>query len=214
MKVLRSGIFLAAALTLGLGGGLFSIAVAQGQAPAKPGAQAKAAPEKPTAAAPGEISLKTVKILIGETITLIPSEITKADGTVIKFDKADLTKIIVPYDDAVRIIKIANMSAEAHLCEMPEVEAQNWDALRTHEISKKIWSDQQLFFINRLHFLVVVTRTGKYDVSETAEKDKDAKPNATTDLSQSKKPTCTDAQKNDIRNKLEAYWVEQDKKKS
>ncbi len=207
----RGGMFWATALALSLGGGLFSGAMAQAPGSAKPGAQAKAAPEK----TPGDISLKAVKVLIGETISLIPSEITKADGTIVKFDKADLSKIIVPFDDAVRIIKIANMSAEAHLCEMPEVEAQNWDALRTHEISKKIWSDQQLFFINRLHFLVVVTRTGKYEViPEAAEKDKEGKPTATTDLSQVKKPTCTEEKKNEIRNKLEAYWNAQDQKKS
>ncbi|MDZ4792526.1 MAG: hypothetical protein SGJ17_15205 [Hyphomicrobiales bacterium] len=203
MQVLKSGMGVAVALAISLGGALFSGVSAQGQVAATP-------------AKPSEISLKTVKVLIGETITLIPSEITKPDGTVIKFDKADLAKIIVPFDDAVRIIKIANMSAEAHLCEMPEVEAQNWDALRQHEIAKKVWSDQQLFFINRLHFLVVVTRTGKYEVTETEDKSKDkgAKPTVSTDLSQIKKPTCSDTQKNDIRNKLEAYWNEQDKKKS
>jgi hypothetical protein len=203
MKQLRYGIIGVIAMAVCLSADAVSHLQAQGQS-----AQGKTAAvaEK---AAPGDPSLKTVKILIGETITLIPSEITKPDGTVVKFDKSDLNKIIVPYEDAVRIIKVANMSAEANLCDMPEVEAQNWDALRTHEIAKKKWSDQQLFFINRLHFLVVVTRTGKYQV--VAEGDSKEKSTAAT-VDMTKKPTCTEAEKNDIRNKLEAYWVAEDKK--
>ncbi|MDX2266288.1 MAG: hypothetical protein NW215_15105 [Hyphomicrobiales bacterium] len=168
---------------------------------------AETKPAAAPAAKPAEssdISLKAVKILIGETITLIPSEITKPDGTVVKFDKSDLNKIIVPYEDAVRIIKVANMSAEANLCEMPEVEAMNWDALRISEINKKKWTDQQLFFINRLHFLVVVTRTGQYKV--TGDGDKQAE-------TLRPKLGCSEAQKNDIRNKLEAYWTAEEKKR-
>lgn len=165
----------------------------------KPGA------EKP-AADNDDISPKTVKLLMGEAMSLIPSETKKADGTVIKFDKNDPSKILIPHEDAVRVIKVAYMSAQASRCGLPEVETENWHLLRSTEIAKKQWSDQQLFYISRLHVLVVMTLVGNYKLREGESTDDQKKAAIVEGKKAAVQQTCTDTEKKAIISRIEAYW--------
>ncbi len=189
---------------------LVAPAVAQEKAAPKTNLQSKVEPggDGKDDEKKGSINPKTVKILMGEALTLIPSETKKSDGTVIKFDKSDMSKITVPFEDAERIIKVAYMSAQASRCGMPEVEAENWQLLRNTEIAKKQWNDQQLFYINRLHMLVVMMVNGNYKLKEGA--DADTKPvgekTIPRELVTPKPVQCSDEDKQQIRGRIEAYW--------
>ena len=101
-----------------------------------------------------------MKLITGFALTTIPSEIKQPDGKVLKIDRQNLERILVPLDDARRIILTARNSAHAQMCDMPELQAENYLALMRSEQAKKKWSQEQMLFINRLHLFTVMWLTG------------------------------------------------------
>lgn len=108
----------------------------------------------------GELSMRSVKVITGFALTTIPSEIKEPDGTVLKIDRSDLSKILVPLEDARRVIGVARLSAHAQICDMPQLQAQNYLAMMREEQAKNKWTKEQLLFINRLHLFTVMWLSG------------------------------------------------------
>lgn len=150
----------------------------------------------------GELSLKAVKLITGFALRTIPSEVKEPDGTVLKIDKSDLSKLIVPLEDARRIIKIARLSAHAQICELPQLQAQNYLAMMREEQSKNKWSKQQLLFINRLHLFTVMWLTGNV---KFVEKDGEKEAKVIADPDDSKRQTCSEEDRNRVRAEIEQY---------
>lgn len=158
--------------------------------------------DKPAAGETHELSLKSVKLITGFALTTIPSEIKQPDGKILKIDRNNLDKILVPLEDARRIIMVARNSAHAQACEMLDVQADNYLAMINSERDKKKWSAEQLLFINRLHLFTVMWLTGNV---KFLEKDGEKKPQVISETKKPEKKTCTDQEKTEIKTAIEAY---------
>jgi hypothetical protein len=151
---------------------------------------------------PTELSMKSVKLITGFALTTIPSEIKQPDGKMLKIDRSKLDKILVPLEDARRIIIVARNSAHAQSCDMLDLQADNYLAMINSERAKNKWTPEQLLFINRLHLFTVMWLTGNVKFLE-----KDGKKEPTV-ISQSKAPekkACTDQDKAQIKATIDAY---------
>jgi hypothetical protein len=150
-----------------------------------------------------QLSVKSVKLITGFALTTIPSEIKQADGSVLKIDTKNLEKILVPLEDSRRIIMVARNSAHAQMCDMPELQAENYLALMRTEQAKKKWSKEQMLFINRLHLFTVMWLTG--NVKFIAKEDGKKEPQVTSEPGENPKKDCSDDEKNKVKANIEAF---------
>ncbi|MGB0085192.1 MAG: hypothetical protein WBP94_07465 [Rhodomicrobiaceae bacterium] len=149
-----------------------------------------------------QLSAKSVNLITGFALTTIPSEIKQPDGTVLKIDRTNLDKIIVPVEDARRIIMVARNSAHAQICDLPELQAENYLALMRSEQAKKKWSQEQMLFINRLHLFTVMWLTGNV---RFLEKDGKKEPHVISEPDKGGKKECTAEEKQAVKANIEAF---------
>jgi hypothetical protein len=170
----------------------------------KQAATEKSAAEKPAAGQPAqeELSPKSVRLISGFALSTIPSEIKQPDGTVIKIDRSNVDNIVVPMDDARRVIMTARNSAHAQVCDLPELQAENYLAMMRAEQAKKKWSKEQMLFINRLHLFTVMWLTGNV---RFMEKDGKKEPQIISEPDKGEKKTCTPEEKAGVKANIEAY---------
>jgi hypothetical protein len=165
-------------------------------------AQDNAAAAKGEKEAQSELSLKSVKLITGFALTTIPSEIKQPDGKVLKIDRTNLERILVPLEDARRIIMTARNSAHAQMCDMPELQAENYLALMRGEQAKKKWSQEQMLFINRLHLFTVMWLTGNV---KFLEKDGKKEPTVISEPDKGEKKPCSPEEKDSVKANIEAF---------
>jgi len=175
--------------------GLAFAAVATAQTKAVPKADKDPAEKQ-------ELSQKSVKLITGFALTTIPSEIKQPDGKVLKIDRANLERILVPLDDARRIILTARNSAHAQMCDLPELQAENYLALMRLEQAKKKWSQEQMLFINRLHLFTVMWLTGNV---KFLEKDGQKEPQVISEPDKGEKKACSPEEKESVKANIEAF---------
>jgi hypothetical protein len=149
-----------------------------------------------------ELSQKSVKLITGFALTTIPSEIKQPDGKVLKIDRANLERILVPLEDARRIIMTARNSAHAQMCDLPELQAENYLALMRSEQAKKKWSQEQMLFINRLHLFTVMWLTGNV---KFLEKDGQKEPTVISEPDKGDKKACSTEEKESVKANIEAF---------
>jgi hypothetical protein len=165
-------------------------------------AAAAAEPDK------SDLSEKSVRVITGFALTTIPSEVRQSDGSVMKIDKSDVSKIILPYDDAKHVIKAAWLSAKAQECDMAEVQTDNYHKLMHEEQAKNKWTKEQLLFINRLHLFTVMWLTGNVRFSEK-DGQKEATPMSEAEIAaaaKAKERVCTDDEKEKIKTSIDSFW--------
>lgn len=150
----------------------------------------------------GELSAKTVNLITGFALTTIPSEIKKPDGTVMKIDKSDTSKIVVPIEDARRVIKVARLSAHAQMCDLPQLQAQNYLTMMRQERAKETWSEEQLLFINRLHLFTVMWLSGNVKFVDKGDGSKE--PEVISDPDESKYD-CSEEDRKQVQSQIESY---------
>jgi hypothetical protein len=151
----------------------------------------------------GELSLRSVRLITGFALTTIPSEIKEADGTVFKIDRSDMSKILVPIDDARRIIQVARLSAHAQLCDMPQLQAQNYLAMMREEQAKNIWTKEQLLFINRLHLFTVMWLSGNVRFVDKGDGTQEAE--IISDPDETKTAECTEEDRVRVQTAIENF---------
>jgi len=149
-----------------------------------------------------QLSAKSVRLITGFALTTIPSEIKQPDGTVLKIDTKNLKNILVPLEDARRIILVARNSAHAQMCDMPELQAENYLAMMRQEHAKKKWSKEQMLFINRLHLFTVMWLTGNV---RFLEKDGKKEPQVIAEPDKNKKKECSAEEKEKVKANIEAF---------
>jgi hypothetical protein len=167
-------------------------------------AQTKAAQKTDKQAQPAqeELSAKSVRLISGFALTTIPSEIKQPDGTVIKIDRSNVDNIVVPMDDARRIIMTARNSAHAQLCDLPELQAENYLAMMRVEQAKNKWTKEQMLFINRLHLFTVMWLTGNV---RFLEKDGKKEPQIISEPNKDDKKSCSAEEKANVKANIEAF---------
>jgi hypothetical protein len=186
-----------------LAGALLAIpAAAQEKAAANNVAPPKAAVAAP--AGKNDLSPKSVTLITGFALTTIPSEITTPDGKVLKIDKSDPSKLVVPFEDAKHVIKVAYMSAKAQNCDMSSEQSDNYNFMISQERAKKKWTEEQMLFINRLHLFTVMWLTGNVKITENDGK-QEAKVSSGMEAAPPKK-VCTPEDKANLRKEIEAFW--------
>lgn len=142
-----------------------------------------------------EVSDKSVKLLMGFTWSIMGGKFKTIKGEERAIDRTDPNKYVVPIDDARRVIRVARRSAHASICQLPELEAKNYQTMIKAEIDASKWTDEQLFFIQQLHLFTVLYLSGNVKLGE------DGKPQQ----EQAAKPTCSDAQRARVQEQIEAY---------
>jgi len=151
-------------------------------------------------AAEGELSDKSVQVIMDYAWSLTPAQFSKLDGTVIIVDKQNREQAMVPVDVAREVVRVGRLSAHAQACNLPEEQVQNHRSLMRREVAKKKWSDQQELYINQLHLTTVMLLTGKIKLVE-----KDGDKEVVVDEKQAPQQTCTEEQKQKVRDLVAAY---------
>lgn len=149
-----------------------------------------------------QLSEKSVNLITKFALTTIPSEIKQPDGSVLKIDIENVDKIVVPVDDARRIIMVARNSAHAQICDMPELQAENYLALMRMEQAKNKWSKEQMLFINRLHLFTVMWLTGNVQLVEKGDGEK---PEVISTPKSTKVEECKPEDKESVKANIEAF---------
>lgn len=148
----------------------------------------------------GELSDKSVQVIMDYAWALTPAQFSKKDGTVILVDKQKRDQVMVPVDVAREVIRVGRLSAHAQSCNLPEEQTMNHRSLMRREVEKKKWSDQQELYINQLHLTTVMLLTGKIKLVE-----KDGDKEVVVDEKQAPQQTCTEEQKQKVRDLVAAY---------
>lgn len=151
-------------------------------------------------AAEGELSDKSVQIIMEYAWTMTPAQFSKKDGTVIIVDKSKREQAMVPLDVAREVVRVGRISAHAQACNLPEEQTLNHRSLMKREVEKKKWSDQQELFINQLHLTTVMLLTGKIKLVE-----KDGDKEVVVDEKQAPQQTCSEEQRQKVRDVVAAY---------
>lgn len=148
----------------------------------------------------GDLSDKSVQIIMDYAWALTPQQFSKKDGTVIVVDKSKRDAVMVPLDVAREVVRVARISAHAQVCNLPEEQTLNHRSLMRREVDKKKWTDQQTLYINQLHLTTVMLLSGKIKLVE-----KDGDKDVVVDEKQQPQQTCTDEQRQKVKDLIAAY---------
>jgi hypothetical protein len=197
----------AAALALMLGTPL----KAADQSGVKPVAEELGQRTKPSGSSRG-LSDSSVRVMSLWAWSIMPEESPDAGGKSVKIDKSNGDRYIVPVEDARRVIRVAMRSAYADACDLRKLGVANFETMIRGEQARKVWSTEQLLYINFLHIWAVSYFTGNFTMTE--EKDEgSAAPAAANAQAGGKQPdgftpkklVCPPQQKEKVARAINAY---------
>ena len=142
----------------------------------------------------------TVKILMNFAFSLMPEVYTGADGKKIAIDKKKPDEVLVPVDDARRIIIVAVRSARAQNCDLKVMQTLNHNAMVKYETIFKNWTLKQKLFINQLHLFTVLYMTGNVKIEEGETESK-----SETEAEKDVKISCSEEQKKQVQKSIDEY---------
>jgi hypothetical protein len=149
-----------------------------------------------------DLSDRSVGVLMSYAWAMMPAKFTTPTGKTIEIDKTKRTEIVVGMDTAREAIRVARLSAYAQICDLPEEQRQNYVTLMRREEDKGKWTEQQMLYINQLHLFTVMTLTGKIKL---VEKDGDKEVVVKQPNEAENKTTCTDTERQKIKEQIAAY---------
>jgi hypothetical protein len=113
------------------------------------------------------LSDSAVRVMSTFALSIVPDQVPAGPGgQMIKLDKSDPNKYLIPLDDARQIIRVATRSAYAEVCLLPELEKANFDALIRGE-KLRGWTAQQMMFIHALHTFATSYFAGNVKITES-----------------------------------------------
>lgn len=116
--------------------------------------------------APKGLSDSRVRVMSTFALSILPDEIPDSSGAMVKLDKSDPNKYLIPLDDARRVIKVATRSAYAEACNLPELEKANYETMMRAEQARKVWNIDQMMFIKALHTFATSYFAGNVKITE------------------------------------------------
>ena len=123
--------------------------------------------------APKGLSDSAVRVMSTFALSILPDQVPDPSGEMVKLDKSDPNKYLIPLDDARRVIRVATRSAYAEVCQLFELEKANFDAMiRTERM--RAWTAEQMMFMHALHTFATSYFAGNVKITEQAD---GAKPN-------------------------------------
>jgi hypothetical protein len=169
MRVARiqgSGAALAAALTL-LTGAPLNAADQAGVHYVAEELGNRTKPAGPAQGAPKGLSDSAVRVMSTFALSIVPDQVPAGPGgQMVKLDKSDPNKYLIPIEDARQIIRVATRSAYAEVCQLPELEKANFDAMIRSE-KLRGWTAQQMMFIHALHTFATSYFAGNVKITES-----------------------------------------------
>lgn len=117
-----------------------------------------------------KISDRTVRVIMGTAFAGIPDELPDAKGDMVKVDRSDPKKFMIPIDDAREIIIKAVLSARADLCDLGDLYREHARSVLLHERARNKWTSSQMTYIDMLHATTGLYMTGSFAVGEEAKK--------------------------------------------
>ena len=124
---------------------------------------------KPAGAAQGApkgLSDSAVRVMSTFALSIVPDQVPAGPGgQMVKLDKSDPNKYLIPLDDARQIIRVATRSAYAEVCQLPEFEKANLDAMIWGE-KLRGWTAEQMMFIHALHTFATSYFAGNVKITE------------------------------------------------
>jgi hypothetical protein len=166
----------------------------------------EAAPE----GAPKGMSDSRVRVMSTYALSILPDEVQDKAGTKIKLDKSNPNIYLIPLEDARRIIRVATRSAYAEACNLLDLEKANFQAMYLTEQARKVWSKEQMMFIQALHTFSTSYFAGNVKITEQADtpaaaKSEAVKPDAATTTIAPKKLECAPGQKEKVAAAIDTY---------
>ncbi len=152
-------------------------------------------------AAAEQLSEKSVRTFMSYAWSLVPQRFTPPNGKPIIIDKTKPDEVMVPLDVAREVIRVGRLSAHAQICDMAEVQRDNYRSLMKRESLKDKWTPQQMVYISQLHLTTVMLLTGKIKVT-VKDGDKEV---VVDDGSKAKAQTCSDEQRVKVKEVIAAY---------
>jgi hypothetical protein len=163
------GAALAAVLTLLLGGPLKAADESGVHYLAEGLGNRTKAPETSEGASKDKLSDSAVRVMSTFALSILPDEIPTKSGEMVKLDKSDPSKYLIPLDDARRVIRVATRSAYAEVCDLPDFEKANYETLMRSEQARQTWSADQMMFIRALHTFATSYFAGNVKISEQSQ---------------------------------------------
>jgi hypothetical protein len=166
---------------------------------------------KPSGSGRG-LSDSSVRVMSMWAWSIMPEESPDAGGKPVKIDKSNGELYIVPVEDARRVIRVAMRSAYADACDLRKLGVANFETMIRGEQARKVWSSEQLLYINFLHIWAVSYFTGNFTMDE--EKDEGAAAPAAANAQAGGKPpdgfkpkklVCPPQQKEKVAKAIKAY---------
>lgn len=147
-----------------------------------------------------ELSEKATRTFMEYAWSLTPEAFTKPNGETILIDKTKKDEVMIPLEVARDVIRAGRLSAHAQVCELSQEQADNHNSLMRRQVESGKWSPQQIVYINQLHLTVVMLLTGRIKLVE-----KDGDKEVVVEESQAKAQTCSDEQKQKVKELIAAY---------
>lgn len=147
---------------------------------------------------------KTVKVLMKFAFSLMPEVYTGPDGKKIAINKKKPDEVMIPVDDARRIILVADRSAKAQNCDLKVMQTLNHNAMVKYEQVFKNWTKKQKLFINQLHLFTVLYMTGNVKFNEK-EKTKEEMAAERKAPNLENKYKCSDDERKTVAASVDAY---------
>jgi hypothetical protein len=124
-------------------------------------------PAEAAQGAPKGLSDSAVRVMSTFALSIVPDQVPAGPGgQMVKLDKSDPAKYLIPLDDARQIIRVATRSAYAEVCQLPEFEKANLDAMIRGE-KVRGWTAEQMMFIHALHTFATSYFAGNVKITET-----------------------------------------------
>lgn len=118
-----------------------------------------------------KLSDRTVRVIMGTAFAGVPEELPDATGKMVKIDRSDPKKFMIPLDDAREIIIKAVLSARADLCGLGDLYREHSKRILLHERARNKWTPYQMTYIDILHATTGLYMTGSFAAGEEAKKD-------------------------------------------
>lgn len=118
--------------------------------------------------APKGLSDSAVRVMSTFALSILPDQVPDPSGEMVKLDKSDPNKYLIPLDDARRVIRVATRSAYAEVCQLFELEKANFEAMiRTERM--RAWTAEQMMFMHALHTFATSYFAGNVKITEQAD---------------------------------------------
>ncbi len=188
---------------LGLGIFLFFVAIAMNSVVAS--------------AAKNQPNDKVLNMLTKLAYSQVPAKIKdRKTGKMIDLNKKNPKSIVIPVDDARRVIRVGYISGKAQLCGEEAYQIALYQSMMKAETKSGKWSPAQLVYINKLHLMTVMMTTGQIAVKqgELTDSERDAaKKEVTAALKKkiTKKKNCAAKEIKEIKTIIEKF-VDDNKK--